>query len=187
MKAALVLLTVVFALAPYWSRASADRANSPRASSPRTSSEAVIRGVCFSPGQSCVQKLADAIDESRRTLDIAIYDLTLKKIGDAIGRAKQRGVKVRIIADAESSGNRNSLIPALQRDGFDVKIWGGENDRPGLMHNKFCLIDETVLETGSYNYTFSATNRNAENQIYIADPKTIDLYQSEFDRLWNEL
>ena len=38
--------------------------------------------------------------------------------------------------------------------------------------------------TGSYNWTFSANNRNDENLLIIDDPETIEIFQNHFEKLW---
>jgi len=48
----------------------------------------------------------------------------------------------------------------------------------------FFLYDNPFLLTGSYNWTFSANNRNDENLIVIDDPETIDIFQNQFVNLW---
>jgi len=52
------------------------------------------------------------------------------------------------------------------------------------MHNKFAIIDNRILLTGSYNWTFSANNRNDENLMVIDDPEIIARYQNQFINLW---
>ena len=52
------------------------------------------------------------------------------------------------------------------------------------MHNKFAIIDNRLLLTGSYNWTFSANNRNDENLIVIDDPEIIEIFQNQFANLW---
>jgi phosphatidylserine/phosphatidylglycerophosphate/cardiolipin synthase-like enzyme len=54
------------------------------------------------------------------------------------------------------------------------------------MHHKFAIVDGVTLQTGSFNYTDSATRRNRENQLYLADPAIVREYRKEFDRLWDE-
>jgi len=46
------------------------------------------------------------------------------------------------------------------------------------------LIDAHILLTGSYNWTFSANNRNDENLMVIDDPEVIEIYQNQFVNLW---
>lgn len=142
---------------------------------------------CFSPRGSCDAKLVSFIDSAKDTLEIAIYNLTMEEIADAITRAKTRGVHVRLIADYKLSLHYSSLIGQLRKKGIPVKTWNGENDEEGIMHHKFSIVDGRVLQTGSYNYSFMATARNAENQLYIGDQPTVARYRGEFDRLWNEL
>ena len=52
------------------------------------------------------------------------------------------------------------------------------------MHNKFAIIDNRILLTGSYNWTFSANHRNDENLMVIDDPEIIARYQNQFEKLW---
>ena len=52
------------------------------------------------------------------------------------------------------------------------------------MHNKFAIIDNRLLLTGSYNWTFSANNRNDENLLIIDDPEIIEIFQNQFINLW---
>ena len=52
------------------------------------------------------------------------------------------------------------------------------------MHNKFVIIDNRLLLTGSYNWTFSANNRNDENLLIIDDPEIIEIFQNQFINLW---
>jgi phosphatidylserine/phosphatidylglycerophosphate/cardiolipin synthase-like enzyme len=53
-----------------------------------------------------------------------------------------------------------------------------------IMHNKFAIIDNRILLTGSYNWTFSANHRNDENLMVIDDPEIIDIFQNQFINLW---
>lgn len=56
---------------------------------------------------------------------------------------------------------------------------------PRFMHHKFCIVDKTVVITGSYNWTYYAENRNIENILISKDSTTINEYILEFKRLQN--
>ena len=46
------------------------------------------------------------------------------------------------------------------------------------------LIKALPLLTGSYNWTFSANNRNDENLMVIDEPEIIEIFQNQFINLW---
>lgn len=176
MRAWLLIVAIVFSSANTMAE-TAQRAEAP-------SCTTTICDLCFSPQESCDQKLISYLDTAEKTLDIAIYSLTLDGIGKSIRRAQKRGVKIRIIADYKSSFIKSSIVNELKDDGIPLHLWSGENSQDGLMHHKFAIIDGQIIQTGSYNYSQNATSRNAENQIYMSDRSTIKKYQQEFERLW---
>jgi len=50
------------------------------------------------------------------------------------------------------------------------------------MHNKFCVIDNQTIISGSYNWTINA-NSNDENITILYDKLTAELYTQEFRRI----
>ena len=52
---------------------------------------------------------------------------------------------------------------------------------PGLMPNKVMIVDGATVITGSFNYTWSAEHRNAENLLGIHDPKLAAEYSQNWD------
>jgi hypothetical protein len=50
-----------------------------------------------------------------------------------------------------------------------------------LMHNKVMIVDGATVITGSFNYTWSAEHRNAENLLVIHDPTLA----AEYTQNWN--
>ncbi|GEM_PF-1755183 len=54
---------------------------------------------------------------------------------------------------------------------------------PNLMHHKFCIIDERILISGSYNWTKSAELRNLENVIISTELGLINQFIEEFDKI----
>ncbi len=136
---------------------------------------------CFSPGGNCDQVIVGYINSAKKTIDMAIYNLSLKEIHDALAQAKQRGVKIRLVVDREQALGQTSQTPSLIQEGFQLRY----GSQKGVMHNKFTLVDGTWLETGSYNYSISASNYNAENQIYLNDPEVVSHYAQDFETIWS--
>ena len=46
------------------------------------------------------------------------------------------------------------------------------------------VFDKDLVETGSYNWTTSASNYNFENAIFIRDPRVAARYEAEFQHIW---
>lgn len=139
--------------------------------------------VYFSPDGHTQDRVIKAIDASNSTIDLAIYGFTSQEIKSAFEKAKQRGVKIRIIADSIQAKGKHSVVQALIDEGFNIKITHGKGR--GIMHNKFAIFDNRLLFTGSYNWTNNAEHSNYENAIFISDPETITQYQKEFDKIWD--
>ena len=53
----------------------------------------------------------------------------------------------------------------------------------GLMHHKFCIIDNKLVVNGSYNWTYNAENKNIENIIISDTPAVVKEFLIEFKRL----
>ncbi len=136
--------------------------------------------VFFSPQRGCTKAIVTQLSKARQSLDIAMYSLTSDDIVKEIMRAKSNKVKVRILCDKSQRGQRSSQIGFLRDQGIMVRVYDGQ----GLMHNKFALIDDKVLITGSFNWTKNAEESNAENLLIIFDKKLIARYAKEFVYLW---
>jgi phosphatidylserine/phosphatidylglycerophosphate/cardiolipin synthase-like enzyme len=51
------------------------------------------------------------------------------------------------------------------------------------MHNKFLIVDDSLLIAGSYNYTIAAADNNAESAIATDDAPTIAAFLAEWTAL----
>ena len=136
--------------------------------------------VFFSPNGGCQQAVVNEIDQARETMDIAMYFLTSREIVQALVRAKERHVQVRLVFDKSQEIQDYAKARYLIKRGFAVKFHTGE----GLMHNKFAVIDGHILITGSFNWTPTADRKNEENLLIIKDAPVIKKYRDRFDYLW---
>ena len=97
-------------------------------------------------------------------------------------RARDRGVAVRVVADARQARGKHSAIPRLRAAGLDVHLLRGRGR--GIMHHKFAVFDGRLLFTGSYNWTESAEVANFENALLVDDPALVTRYAGLFQRLF---
>ena len=136
--------------------------------------------VLFSPSDECGRIISEKIDGAEKTIELAIYMLTSRSLAKSLVLAVRRGVAVRIFADGESSREYYSKVNFLKKNGVLVKIEDGK----GLMHNKFCVIDDKTLITGSYNWTNSADLMNDENVVIIESEKIARVFRVQFEKYW---
>lgn len=60
-------------------------------------------------------------------------------------------------------------------------------ERKGIMHYKFCVIDNNVTIHGSYNWPTNAETKNDEEvSVHINDANIASQYTKEFNRIWNK-
>ncbi len=145
---------------------------------------------CFSPSGRCSSHILRAIGEARKEILVAVYAFTSDDIAWALVKARQRGVKIQVIVDQEfDKENRTSKGSFLERKGLPVRrvsgLKNGAEKGSGLMHQKFAVIDRSVVLTGSYNWTLSADKWNHENLLLFHDAGGLaEEYRNEFFRLW---
>lgn len=124
------------------------------------------------------------IKEARSDIKIAVAWFTQRELFAEILEALNRGVDVSmiIIKDFINCGLYGLPLQQFVDAGGHLHF---VTDRSWTMHNKFCLFDGNLVVTGSYNWTYSAETRNAENVILTDDSSVCQDYNDYFDRLWD--
>jgi phosphatidylserine/phosphatidylglycerophosphate/cardiolipin synthase-like enzyme len=138
--------------------------------------------VYFSPNGGCQEAIIKELQKAHKSIDIAMYSFTSREIAHALIEAKKREVKIRIALDPAQIKDQYSKSRYLISRGFSVKFHMG----PGLMHDKFVVIDDRVVLSGSYNWTITADKRNAENLLVITDKGLAGKYEKQFKLIWGQ-
>jgi len=136
--------------------------------------------VYFSLSDNPQKEIIKNINQAEAFINIAMYIFTDKEIAIPLSKARERGVKVRVYLDRDQVDYKYSQSRFLVQKGIKARI----STNNYIMHNKFAIIDNRILLTGSYNWTFSANHRNDENLMVIDDPDVISRYQNYFEKLW---
>lgn len=144
-----------------------------------------IQGVGFSGGDgstdTALNVVLNAIKSSKNTIDVLAYSFSSKPISMALVDASKRGVKVRIVADNDQNNRAYSAVNYTANNGIDTKVNSNYQD----FHNKVMIIDNKCVETGSFNYSASAANKNAENAIVICNSQLAAIYENQFNRWYS--
>ncbi len=136
--------------------------------------------VYFSLSDNPQKEIIKNINQAEAFINIAMYIFTDREIALPLVKAQERGVKVRVYLDKDQVEYQYSQSRFLVQKGIRTRI----SSNKYIMHNKFAIIDNCLLLTGSYNWTFSASNRNDENLMVIDDPEIIEIFQNQFVNLW---
>jgi len=129
--------------------------------------------------QTIVDGLIEVINNTQRSLDIAIYELDLAEVGDAILAAQDRGVNVRLVTDTDTLEELETL-KRLEDEGIPIV----PDDRGPIMHNKFVVTDNQAVWTGSWNFTPNGTYRNNNHGIFINSSELAQNYTAEFEEMF---
>ena len=142
----------------------------------------VICECYFFPNPSNEQRVVNMFRTCKKTLDIAIFTFTRDSIAQAILEAHQRGVKIRCIGDDGNSKVKGSDVRLLASIGIPCKT---DNNIRFHMHNKMAIIDNSVVITGSFNWTNQAVNKNQDNILFIEDKNIANQYTEYYNHIWD--
>lgn len=147
-----------------------------------------------------------AIDGAQQSIDAAFYELNLASVVNALVRAQQRGVEVRLVVDDEAfvleelTHPEDSGLDILQNAGFELYCEDDDiddepepqpydmrcDDRSALMHHKFMIIDGFEVWMGSMNMTHNGVYNNNNNFMRIRSSRLAQNYQYMFNLMFEE-
>jgi phosphatidylserine/phosphatidylglycerophosphate/cardiolipin synthase-like enzyme len=118
-----------------------------------------------------VRAIVDELNAATRSIQVQAYVLTSDSIGAALVRAKKRGVNVQVILDHRSGTRAGGEAEFLVKYRITVLLDGFHHQ----LHDKIMIIDQSVVITGSFNFSDKAENENAENLLIIKDAPDVAL------------
>jgi len=146
----------------------------------RTQLEIEILGVYFSPNGQCESKVIEWIGRANSSIHILIYSFTLDSVSDALITAHNEGIEIKIVFE-KSQISQYSEYPTLKTAGVTVR----NDTNSKLMHHKVMIVDETIVLTGSFNWSASGQESNNENLIVLNSTYIANIYEGEFQEIWS--
>ena len=149
--------------------------------------------VALRPNIPVEKELIKAIDATRETLLIAVYEFKSAGLLDAVRRARARGVKVRSVLDFRNAfpapakpgqyqPKRSPEVWALLKEKFDVTVLRGIGEY-GINHNKFAVFDGKLAEFGSFNWSRFSENNHYENVVFTDEADRVADLSAYWDYL----
>lgn len=138
----------------------------------------------FTPWDDVEGLLVDVVGTARQQVLVQAYLLTNRKIAAALLAARRRGVEVLVLLDAEQLARTHSNV-AKKLAAAGIPVW--LETKYQNAHNKIMVIDamatHPAVVTGSFNFTWTAQHRNAENVLVVRDnPDLANRYALNWER-----
>jgi competence ComEA-like helix-hairpin-helix protein len=147
--------------------------------------------------------IAKTLSKSTKTVDLALFVFSDQQLANILEERHHQNVQVRALIAPQFAYRPYS--EALDMMGFalsdnckyevDNRPWKNPISTVGvpilpkgdLLHDKFAVIDNKTVITGSHNWSEAANNGNDETLIVIENPTVAVHYQREFDRLYGKI
>lgn len=130
--------------------------------------------------QAIESKVLNALNEAKATIDVCMAWFTNGKLRDKLLEKQAEGCVVRVIRFKDGT-NKACGVDLQSIDHIELR-----GHRHGIMHRKFCVVDNQTVIDGSYNWTNNAETRNDENiDVHKNDLDLASSYTKEFNRVWN--
>jgi len=139
-----------------------------------------ISDAIFFPGEEGERSLIKYLGMAKQTLDVCVFTISNDKLAKALESAHNRGVKVRLISDDECVKNKGSDVQDLADKGIPTRT----DKSSSHMHNKYVVVDNRILITGSFNWTWQAVKYNQENLIIVEKAELVKKYHESFEKVW---
>ncbi len=132
----------------------------------------------FTDGVECKSKIIDSIKSASKSIKVAMAFFTDREIADILIQSRNRNIEVVVILSTDKNNEKikSVLFP-------HCKVYTHAANGRGIMHHKFCIIDESLLLHGSYNYTYNALNNNEESLNISDSYSLIKDYSTIFNNL----
>lgn len=145
--------------------------------------------VAFSPDGQAEALVLKVIDSAKSSIRLAGYTFTSPTIVRALTDAKRRGVAVAVVVDFKN--NMEESRSNAPRQALNLLINAEIPTRTvsiyPIHHDKYIVVDDRTVETGSFNYTTAAARSNSENVLVVwNDPTIATQYIAHWQSRWEQ-
>ncbi len=139
--------------------------------------------IYFSPDDGVQINLLELLQNAESSIHFMAFSFTADEIGRLMRTKADEGIEVSgVMEDQQINSNIGTEFDPFQQARMNVLRDGNE----GQMHHKTIIIDESIVVTGSYNFTNSAETRNDENILVIYNEAIAAQFMAEFQRVYEQ-
>jgi phosphatidylserine/phosphatidylglycerophosphate/cardiolipin synthase-like enzyme len=144
--------------------------------------EKVNLSVFFCPEDNCKEKIISLIDDSKNSIECALYSITDDDVAQAF-ILKSKDIDIKLVTDLTNTNRSTSKVGLLKANGVLV-ITNSEKDK--YMHNKYCVFDKNILLIGSANFTFNSLEESNNDILVIPDTNLAKEYSKKINSYFTD-
>lgn len=138
--------------------------------------------VIFSPEDGAVSNLIALLNDAQVSIRFLAFSFTDYPMAQAMIARTQNGVDVQGVFETFGSNSPRSELRTLWCAGLNVR----QDGNGSFLHHKVIVIDNSIVVTGSLNFSSSADEDNEENVIIIDNPEIAALFLQEYQKVWDQ-
>ncbi len=158
----------------------------PRAPSTLNNQWAILDGtpiqILFSSEDHAVDNLIALVNDAKVSIRFLAFSFTDYPLAKAMIDRAAAGVDLKGIYETFGSNSSGSELKTF----LCAKLPVRQDGNPSFLHDKVIIIDNSIVVTGSLNYSSNADESNEENVVILDNAEIAALYLQEFDKLWNQ-
>ncbi len=158
----------------------------PRAPSTINNQWAIVDGTpiqaLFSAEDKVVSNLIALVNDAQVSIRFLAFSFTDYPLAQAMIDRAKAGVDVKGVFETFGSNSPRSELKTF----WCASVPARQDGNGSFLHNKIIIVDNTIVATGSLNYSSNADEGNDENVVILENAEIAALYLQEFDKLWNQ-
>jgi phosphatidylserine/phosphatidylglycerophosphate/cardiolipin synthase-like enzyme len=159
----------------------------PRAPSTLNNQWAILDGtpiqVIFSAEDNALSNLIALVADAQTSIRFLAFSFTDYPLAQAMIDRSKAGVDVKGVFETFGSSSDRSELRTFWCAGVPAR----QDGNGSFLHDKIIIIDNSIVVTGSLNYSSNADESNEENVVILDNAEIAALYLQEFDKLWNQV
>ena len=158
----------------------------PRAPSTLSNQWAILDGtpiqVLFSPEDNAISNLIALVNDAQTSIRFLAFSFTDYPLAQTMIDRAKAGVDVKGVFETFGSNGTRSELRTMWCANLPVR----QDGNGSFLHDKIIIVDNSIVVTGSLNYSSNADESNEENVVILDNAEIAALYLQEFDKLWNQ-
>ncbi|XP_054157895.1 mitochondrial cardiolipin hydrolase-like [Oppia nitens] len=132
---------------------------------------------------SPLKRLIKVLTSANKSLSVCQWVFSIQVLANVCLELHRKGIVVRIVIDSREDETDKSQIDYMKTRGIAIR-YGPRLINSAMFHHKFAIVDDTILMTGSMNWTVSAVRKSYENVCVTSKPSLVGPYVRRFEDYW---